>query len=294
MRRLLPKLAIASLLVVSTTRGARADSLAPEGREEAEKKPRVVASDEVVMKDGSRYRGELVEEVVGDHVTIRLVTGEVRTFASVDVASVGPLPLRRQRPPPELAPDEVTREPEESAQSLFVGVGTAVFSAQGALFVEVGYEPWRWLGVEVAAGIGGGLGPSTRETVRYLISPGSSTLRIGPGIGLSQSFLLRDSASPDPAKSYPGAPGVAHFLTPDLALDWSVTRNLRFRSTLGFAFLLNPSGYRAMCTTAGATCLSGESSIGGPDAWAVANKLARDESSISFVSRFELHYAFSL
>jgi len=44
----------------------------------------------VVTKDGSTYVGQLVENVVGNHVTIKLVSGELRTFQAADVASQGP------------------------------------------------------------------------------------------------------------------------------------------------------------------------------------------------------------
>jgi hypothetical protein len=39
----------------------------------------------VVLHDGSRFRGTLVELVVNDHVTLKLATGEVRRFAWADV-----------------------------------------------------------------------------------------------------------------------------------------------------------------------------------------------------------------
>lgn len=48
----------------------------------------------VVTKGGAKYRGELVEEVPNDHVTIKLATGEVKRFAWGEVErgdSAGPL-----------------------------------------------------------------------------------------------------------------------------------------------------------------------------------------------------------
>jgi hypothetical protein len=39
----------------------------------------------VTTNDGSTYQGELVENVVGDHVTIKLADGQVRRFAAADV-----------------------------------------------------------------------------------------------------------------------------------------------------------------------------------------------------------------
>ena len=39
----------------------------------------------VTTNDGSTYQGELVENVVGDHVTIKLADGQLRRFAAADV-----------------------------------------------------------------------------------------------------------------------------------------------------------------------------------------------------------------
>src|SRR5688572_11205712 len=41
----------------------------------------------IVLRDGSRFRGELVEEIPNDHLTIKLATGEVKRFAWADIAS---------------------------------------------------------------------------------------------------------------------------------------------------------------------------------------------------------------
>ena len=51
----------------------------------------------VVTSDGSRYEGELVENVVGDHITIRLASGEIRGF---DVRDVRSMDLARPAMPP--------------------------------------------------------------------------------------------------------------------------------------------------------------------------------------------------
>ncbi len=39
----------------------------------------------VITNDGSTYQGQLVENVVGQHVTIKLASGELRTFQASDV-----------------------------------------------------------------------------------------------------------------------------------------------------------------------------------------------------------------
>jgi len=43
----------------------------------------------VVTNDGSRFEGELVERVAGNHVTLKLATGEFRTVRAVDIRSEG-------------------------------------------------------------------------------------------------------------------------------------------------------------------------------------------------------------
>lgn len=46
--------------------------------------------DVVQLTNGGMVRGTIVENLPGDHVTIQLATGELRTFASAEVASAGP------------------------------------------------------------------------------------------------------------------------------------------------------------------------------------------------------------
>jgi hypothetical protein len=47
------------------------------------------AADLVTLKNGSRYRGMILEFVPGDHVDLRLPSGEVKRFAMVEVAYAG-------------------------------------------------------------------------------------------------------------------------------------------------------------------------------------------------------------
>lgn len=48
--------------------------------------------DVVELRNGGMVRGTLVENLPGDHVTIQLATGEVRTFPAAEVLRVGPAP----------------------------------------------------------------------------------------------------------------------------------------------------------------------------------------------------------
>ena len=62
------------------------------------------------LKDGSLYRGVIMELAVGDHVTMRLDSGESRRFAAADVAYAGSAdaapkpPVRRFHRPHHLRP----------------------------------------------------------------------------------------------------------------------------------------------------------------------------------------------
>jgi hypothetical protein len=75
----------------------------------------------VQTKDGSVYRGELVERVVNDHVTLKLATGEIKTIAWSDIKP------SETRPPPPRPPDGVaiTFESDEPRATLqrYVGSG---------------------------------------------------------------------------------------------------------------------------------------------------------------------------
>jgi hypothetical protein len=53
----------------------------------------------IVLKSGAKYRGDLVEEVPNDHVTIKLATGEVKRFAWDEIVRDAPAPA-----PPPVAP----------------------------------------------------------------------------------------------------------------------------------------------------------------------------------------------
>ncbi|MBN8617201.1 MAG: hypothetical protein J0L92_41865 [Deltaproteobacteria bacterium] len=49
--------------------------------------------DVVELRNGGMVRGTLVENIPGDHVTIQIATGELRTFPSSEVLRVGPAPV---------------------------------------------------------------------------------------------------------------------------------------------------------------------------------------------------------
>jgi hypothetical protein len=51
------------------------------------------------LRDGSLYNGELVEKVPGDHITLKLVTGEIRRFEWREIAEVPPPEPATPSPP---------------------------------------------------------------------------------------------------------------------------------------------------------------------------------------------------
>ena len=79
----------------------------------------------VRTRDGSVYRGELVERVVNDHVTLKLATGEIKTIPWADIQPAAP----SQPPPPSRPADppsvEISFEADPSRAVLqrYVGSG---------------------------------------------------------------------------------------------------------------------------------------------------------------------------
>lgn len=49
--------------------------------------------DVVELRNGGMVRGTLIENIPGDHVTIQIATGEVRTFSAAEVLRVGAAPV---------------------------------------------------------------------------------------------------------------------------------------------------------------------------------------------------------
>ncbi len=56
--------------------------------------------DVIKLKDGSMYRGEIIELVVNDHVDVRLSSGEVKRFPMSDVSFAGASAVREAPPAP--------------------------------------------------------------------------------------------------------------------------------------------------------------------------------------------------
>jgi len=82
MRKIAARVVVAFAVVGSLTGNARADS------------------ETVRLANGNVYEGELVERVPGDHVTIKLATGEVRRFDWSDLAPSAAPPTPTPTPTP--------------------------------------------------------------------------------------------------------------------------------------------------------------------------------------------------
>jgi len=100
----------------------------------------------VITNDGSTYQGELVESVVGGHVTLRLATGEIVHFDARDIKSQGsaqpslpaPVVLATAPPPVLVAPPPPPRAMIHSPRfaGLFGGAPT-VYDGPDAVHVHI-------------------------------------------------------------------------------------------------------------------------------------------------------------
>ena len=88
-------LAAALLAAVLATTSARADGVAVTAESDG--------TATVTLTNGALYHGTLIERIQGDHVTLRLVTGEVKTFAWAELA---PAEVSAPPPPPPAKPLE--------------------------------------------------------------------------------------------------------------------------------------------------------------------------------------------
>lgn len=100
MRRL-ARAGIASVLLVMAAGSSRTALAADPGPSQA------APPDLVRLRSGSLYRGTILELVVGDHVDVRLASGETKRFAASDIEYAGPAsaaPGAAPPPPPPPSP----------------------------------------------------------------------------------------------------------------------------------------------------------------------------------------------
>src|SRR4051794_27537958 len=69
--------------------------------------PVITADTLVRLRSGAVFQGELVERIPGDHITLRLVTGEIKRIADDEVSAVEETRAPVPKTPPELQPVQV-------------------------------------------------------------------------------------------------------------------------------------------------------------------------------------------
>lgn len=112
----------------------------------------------VTLKNGSLYRGALIERIQGDHVTLKTATGEVKTFLWADLAlaaAAAPTPV----PPP-------PAKPLEAPGVLVTLTGDEGVHLERVTSTEAG--AWGGGGGWGGAGWGGGWGGSGRGGMSVL------------------------------------------------------------------------------------------------------------------------------
>ena len=278
----------------------------------ASAQPRVFRQ-QVTLVGGAQIEGEVVELVAGDHLTLQLNAGEVRRIAWSEIASwdgAPPTPERTTWPEPDRAaptPSEATRaqiqqmsrevqtafSPPTLGRGLMLGAGIGL-SGSGPATLDVGFEPIRWLSLELGGGFGAQLGPALREGLRANFLPwtGSSmVMRLTAGLAAQQNFLLSNTAN-DPTQSYPGAPRVAAWLIPFVGWDYLLWGGLGIRGEFGYGFLLNQGSYSTTCRF-GSPCYTStipSNMLLGPSVLGVA----AHEAGPWLFFRFEVIYRFDL
>jgi hypothetical protein len=69
--------------------------------------PAITADTLVRLRSGAVYQGELVERIPGDHITLRLVTGEIKRIADDEVSAVEETRSAGPKMPAEIQPVQV-------------------------------------------------------------------------------------------------------------------------------------------------------------------------------------------
>lgn len=181
----------------------------------------------IELVDGSTFQGELVEKVPGDHLTLKLATGETRRFDWSDVESARDetlaAPTLTTATPagdalPDLLPPKTADLPRQGSEStagpvldwaepdrtaptlmasrLSLGLVSGV-SPDGFGAVQAEYYPWDeshfTVGLHAAYGPWGALGPTVSEMLA-IEWPMATWLQQGLGVGLTQSFRDRPTA----------------------------------------------------------------------------------------------------
>jgi hypothetical protein len=149
---------------------------------------RADADEIVVLHDGSRFRGTLVELVANDHVTIKLATGEVRRFAWADVEKteeVTTTPPPQQPVTPQGVFVELAAPPGALLQHRTGTVAAHGRMGEAAIWSDACTAPCQ---MEVPGGVYRVGGPSFRGTSEINL-PTSGRVRVDAQLGSASATL---------------------------------------------------------------------------------------------------------
>jgi hypothetical protein len=279
----------------------------------------------VVLVDGTELQGELVEKVPGDHLTIELATGEVRTIpwssiASTDDASWSP----PHAPPPPPLPhpafvatssfatpslgglgaastdhDHVAPAiPDPTASffdgnHLYLGLASGIGTPTGYAGVVTAWDPSAWFELEGGVGLGGKFGRGVGAMARLEL-PILDSWRFGLGLGYSENFLSDADRAPD--GDYPNAPRTAHWLNLEfIEMNFATGKSSFLRFSGGYAFLLNRDDYSAICRSGSSLgSASSDPRCLAPTPFPASPRSYAGDSHLPFVPFFGVEYVVRL
>lgn len=289
---------LASSLAI--TRGARAD----DGRVH------------VVLVDGTEVVGALVEKVPGDHLTIQLATGEIRTIPWASIQSSEPL---SPTPPPtvgtgissfSLGPtssygafadknDVAWPKPDRTpaffeGDHVYAGLSTGIGTPAGYGGAMIAWDPASYFELEGGVGLGGRFGYGASVMARAELP--LRWWRAGIGLGFSANFLSASERAPGAENA--NAPAVARWFNLEFVeQSFAIGRSAFLRFDAGFAFLLNRGAYDAMCPASaknpGAPGYDKDCVLGAP-AFPITPKKAAGDAHAPFVPYFGLELLWRL
>jgi hypothetical protein len=272
----------------------------------------------VVLVDGSEVVGELVEKVPGDHLTIQLATGEVRTIPWSSIRSTSPVTAPTTSPPPPPPPaidtsplsvaptfgtfadkNDVPWPKPDRTPSFFegdhtyLGLSSGIGTPVGYGGVVAAWDPVPYFELEGGVGLGGRFGYAASAMARFELP--LRNYRAGIGLGLSANFL--SSSDRAPGGEFAGAPSVARWLNFEFVeQSFAISKSGFFRFAAGFAFVLNRHDYDALCPNASKNPGSAgydRDCVFGPSLPVTPKKLASD-SHPPFVPYFGLELLWRL
>lgn len=149
------------------------------------------ASTEVHLRDGSIFRGELVEKVVGDHITIKLATGETRMIRWADLAPEDTAPR---------GPGGAPVDPSKLEVEVTSTGDTVQLQRQSGIGEGAGYVGGRAVAISVVH-----YEPICEAPCTSRVDPQATYRIAGNGITPSNEFTMRQGESPLRLRVSPGS-----------------------------------------------------------------------------------------